>query len=138
MNARTLKRAAVVAMLLFSIGAYAGGKQREWRQGVLKDVAVERESRMLGIYSGGTQIGNTSTAHGSLVQVPITIMSYTIETADYEFVAGRSMRRRDKPLSVTINDAVSFAVEKTDLYLKDDAGKEHKLVLMKKTHREQK
>lgn len=62
---------------------------------------------------------------------------YTIETAEYVYVAKRTLvRRGDKQLSVTVNDPVKFAIEGQDFYLQDEHGKEHKLTLEKKTRKQ--
>jgi hypothetical protein len=43
------------------------------------------------------------------------------------------IKKHDKPLNVTINAPVKFAIENEDCYLLDDQGTEHKLVVEKKT-----
>jgi len=59
---------------------------------------------------------------------------YTIDDGKYVWVVSRRMRKKhDKPLNVTINAPIKFAVENEDCYLLDDQGKEHKLVVEKKT-----
>jgi hypothetical protein len=59
---------------------------------------------------------------------------YTIDDGKYVWVVSRRMiKKHDKPLNVTINAPVKFAVENEDCYLLDDQGKEHKLVVEKKT-----
>jgi hypothetical protein len=42
------------------------------------------------------------------------------------------VKKHDKPLEVTVNAPVKFAIEKGDCYLLDDEGKEHKLMVEKK------
>jgi len=39
----------------------------------------------------------------------------------------------DKPLRVTVNSPVQFAIEGDDAYLKDEDGKEYRLTVNKKT-----
>ena len=59
---------------------------------------------------------------------------YTIDDGKYVWVVSRRMiKKHDKPLNVTINAPVKFAIENADCYLLDDQGKEHKLVVEKKT-----
>jgi len=59
---------------------------------------------------------------------------YTIDDGKYLWVVSRHLvKKHDKPLNVTINAPVKFAVEGGDCYLMDDEGKEHKLVVEKKT-----
>jgi len=62
------------------------------------------------------------------------IMLYTIDDGKYVWVVSRRMiKKHDKPIEVTINATVKFAVENQDCYLLDDQGKEYKLVVEKKT-----
>ncbi|MGB8066047.1 MAG: hypothetical protein WCF26_29460 [Candidatus Sulfotelmatobacter sp.] len=58
---------------------------------------------------------------------------YTIDDGKYLWVVSRRMvKKHDKPLNLTINAPVKFAIEKGDCYLLDDEGKEHKLMVEKK------
>jgi hypothetical protein len=59
---------------------------------------------------------------------------YTIDDGKYVWVvSSRMIKKHDKPLNVTINAPVKFAIENEDCYLLDDQGTEHKLVVEKKT-----
>jgi hypothetical protein len=58
---------------------------------------------------------------------------YTIDDGKYLWVVSRRMvKKHDKPLELTVNAPVKFAIEKGDCYLLDDEGKEHKLMVEKK------
>ena len=87
----------------------AGDKHRNWQQGVLKTISTDTDT--------GREVA-----------------SYTIETGEYVYVVKRKVGHRDKPLLVTVNDPVRFAVEGQDFYLVDEQGKEHKLLLDRRTH----
>ena len=61
-------------------------------------------------------------------------MYYTIDDGKFVWELMRTMTSRgDKPLRVTVNTDVQFAIEGYDAYLKDEDGKEHKLSVWKKT-----
>jgi hypothetical protein len=111
-------------LLLVSLSSLAATKARAWQEGTLKDVTSEPGSRIVGTMNQG---------HGTVVQARNDATFYFIETADYTYVAKRTLTRRgDKQVPVTVNDPVKFAIEKDDFYLLDEKGKEHKLTLEKK------
>jgi hypothetical protein len=58
---------------------------------------------------------------------------YAIDSGDMIYTIKRTLTsRHDKQLKVTINAPVKFAIEKDDVYLLDEEGKEHKLPLESK------
>ena len=62
---------------------------------------------------------------------------YTIDDGKYRWVVSRRMTKKDdKPLNLTLNAPVKFAIEKKACYLLDDEGEEHKLTVERKTQKE--
>lgn len=86
---------------------------------------------------GGTRTVGIPSTIGSgplIATLRNDVTLYTIDDGKYLWVVSRRMmKKNDKPLDLTINIPVKFAVEKQDCYLLDDEGKEHKLVVEKKT-----
>jgi hypothetical protein len=108
---------AVMAVLFAPRSATAKSHERHWQSGTLVDVRAETGLRF---FKGTSQRSDA--------------MLYTIETPQYTYVAKRTMTRRgDKPLLVTVNTPVKFALEGATVYVLDESGKEHKLTLEKKT-----
>ena len=71
--------------------------------------------------------------HGSLVEKHRTHDYYTIDAGEMIYVAVRETHLRgDKPLNVTVNAPIKYAIKGHDVYLMDDDGKQHKLSLQKK------
>ena len=91
-------------------------KDRNWRTGKLLDVKNENTQRFV----NGTSYGGE-------------LWDYTVDDGKYVWVMQRELHLRwDKPLFVTVNAPVKFAIEKHTAYLVDDDGKEHKLSLLSK------
>lgn len=69
-----------------------------------------------------------------IATLPNDVTLYTIDDGKYLWVVSRRItKKHEKPLDLTVNAPVRFAIEKSDCYLLDDEGKEHKLVVEKKT-----
>jgi hypothetical protein len=116
---------AVMAALVAPQPVTAKSHERHWQSGTLVDVRTETGSRLVGRMSAGA--GTLSTRRNDAT-------FYTVETPEYTYLAKRTMtRRNDKPLLVTVNTAVKFALEGVTVYLLDESGREHKLTLEKKT-----
>ncbi len=65
------------------------------------------------------------------------IVQYSIETDTYTYEANLVLKHaKDKQPPVTVNGPIKFAIIKNDFYIQDEQGKEHKLVLVKKTLKE--
>jgi hypothetical protein len=102
-------------------------RDRAWTTGTLVDSETERGTRTVGIPS-------TIGSGPMIATLPNDVTLYTVDDGRYMWVFSRRMtKKHDKPLDLTVNAPVKFAVEKGDCYLLDDEGKEHKLVVEKKT-----
>ena len=118
----------LIVVLLLSLTALAATKipDSAWQTGTLRNVTSDSHSKMVGAYNNG---------HGVLTEKVRTVTHYTIEAPQYIYQADRLTNQHDKPLDVTINGPVKFAVVGTDMYLNDDTGKSHKLTVATKTLR---
>lgn len=102
-----MKTIFVVLIALVLVVPAQKKDKREWQEGTLTDITAKRD------------------AWGHI--------AYTIDTGEMVYTAGHfHFRGSDKPLPLTINTKVKFAIEKEKFYLVDDEGKEHKLKLEKK------
>ena len=114
---------------LLLLGIWSAGslaKDRTWTTGILVNSETQRGTRTVGIPS--------SIGSGPMIAtLRNDIMLYTIDDGKYVWVVSRRMiKKHDKPINVTINATVKFAIENQDCYLLDDQGKEYKLVVEKK------
>jgi len=103
----------VLALLLALAPAPA---DRAWQDGVLMDVTN---------HTAGTKTSGKKTND-------MFVFEYTIQTADKFYVADTSAAvKPTNPINLDVNGKVTFAIEKQNLYLKDKAGKEFKLGIVK-------
>lgn len=132
LRATSPARLLVCASLLLlaavaSVPAVAAKKipDSAWQTGMLRNVTNDTRSRIIG-WTSHNGVGHV----GEKVSV---VWHYTIEGQQYTYEADRTARQHDKPLDLTINAPVKFAVVGMDLYLTDDGGKAHKLEIATKT-----
>lgn len=129
-----MNRGVFLAFLLTATIA-AKQKDRDWQVG--KVVNTER----LSAYAG--QVGDSHTTYGtttgSSTAVYQVAQEYTIEVANYIYVAHERLRWRwSEPADLTVNGPVKVAVDlkKKTLYLVGDDGKEHEADIVKKILKE--
>lgn len=109
-------------------------KHHEWKDGILIDATSESRSYtystpVTGQVSDSGQVNLYGGTHSARVE----IWTYAIDDGAFIWVATRDLRLRwDKPFKSTVNTPIKFAVEKSDVYVLDEEGKEHKLELQKK------
>ena len=112
-------------------------KQRDWQTGVLHDVSRSRyfagtigNSNSSGNFGNSTYTGNTNSSENAVYRV---YQNYEIEGDQYVYLAEEHIRWRwSKGADVAVNEKVKFAVEKRNLYVIDDEGKEHKMEIVKR------
>jgi hypothetical protein len=116
---------AVSSVLFVAMAAQAAHKipDSAWQTGTLRSVTSDRTSRVVGTFNNGSGVV------GEQVRI---ITHFTIESELYIYQADRTTNRHDKPLDITINAPVKFAIDGTDMYLCDDAGKPHELTIATK------
>ena len=104
-------------------------KDRDWTTGMLMDSEMERGTRIVTI---PPIVGSGQSP--MIATVPNDLTLYAIDDGKYVFVVSRRILTvREKPLELTVNSPVKFAIEKSHCYLLDEEGKEHKLLEEKKT-----
>lgn len=118
-------RLGLLFLVVCSVTSLA--KDHAWTTGTLVDSETERGTRTVGIPS-------TIGSGPMIATLRNDVTLYTIDDGKYLWVVSRRItKKHDKPLDLTVNAPVKFAIEKSDCYLLDDEGKEHKLVVEKKT-----
>jgi hypothetical protein len=115
-------------LLCFCTLALAKDSPREWKTGMLVDVTMEKNSKLVGSLNGAN--GNV---HGGITQRRDDSTYHYIDAGDLTYIAKRTLtHRRDKQVKVTVNAPVKYAISGDDLYLLDEDGKEHKLSIEEK------
>ena len=121
-----MRRLLFCALLLVVCSPPFPSKDRAWTSGTLVNAVTERDSRTVGVPP-------TIVTGPKVVTLRNDVTYYTIDDGKYVWVVSRRMTRKDdKPLRVTVNAAVKFAIEKKTCYLLDEQGEEHRLVVEKK------
>jgi len=91
------------------------------------NAVTERDSSAIGVPP-------TIVTGPKIVTLRNDVTYYTIDDGKYVWVVIRRMTKKDdKPLRVTIDTPVKFAIEKKTCYLLDEEGEEHKLTVERKT-----
>lgn len=120
MKSRYLSRLQVLILLLAAVASMPAAAAKTipdsaWQTGTLRSVTNDTQSRVFG-WTSHNGVGHV----GEKVSV---VWHYTIEGGEYVYEADRTARQHDKPLDVTINAPVQFAVVGMDLYLKMDRAR---------------
>jgi len=122
-----MRRLLYRALVFVVFSAVSVAKDRAWRTGTLVDSQTQRDTRTVGIPP-------TIITGPKVATLRNDITYYTIDDGKYRWVVSRRMTKEDdKPLNVTIDAPVKFAIENKHCYLLDDEGEEHKLTLERKT-----
>ncbi len=108
--------AFVLAFLMGTQGAQAKPKQHQWQRGILTGIDLRDASRL---YQG--------------TSITRTVSIYSVDDGHFIWKLDRETTRRDKPLDVTINGPIEFAIEGQRAYMKDDQGEEHSLSVESKS-----
>jgi hypothetical protein len=127
-----MTRLTLVFLLLISFSAAATAEKvpsDAWQTGTLKDTSDSWHSRSAGFVNG-----NHGNLNGSMVSREYPIVHYVVDAGQYIYEADLVLRHKaNKRPAVTINGPITFAVVKSDFFIQDEQGKEHKLQLAKKT-----
>ena len=121
-----MKRLLSVLLFLVVCSPPLPAKDRAWITGTLVNADTERDTRNVGIPP-------TPITGPKIATMRNDVTFYTIDDGKYLWVVSRHMTKKDdKPLNVTLNSQVKFAIEKKSCYLLDDQGEEHKLTVERK------
>ena len=123
----------VFSMLMISVSLLAAPKERAWQTGKLTEMNRGSSTETSG--STGGRIGSLAIP-GSTSSIIWYSWEYIIVDNDGRFyvaepAGGFSGHGAQKAFEVDVNSQVTFAIEKSDLYLKDRNGKEHKMKIIK-------
>jgi hypothetical protein len=123
MNRRAMLTLVVCGIAIGSLPA----AERAWQEAVWQEATVERPAVSFGI-------GTRDPATG-LPRAPTTRETRTciVETATDELELRQEATSVTPRIDASAGATVHVAIEKKTVYLKDVAGREHKLTLQKKT-----
>jgi hypothetical protein len=103
--------------------------QRQWQDGTWRD--TERLSTIAGVVGSGQVSGHNYTGAASVVRKRYQL--FVIEGSLHIYVGEERLRWRwSKPIPMTVNAPVRFAVSNDKVWVVGEDGKEHGLSLVKK------
>jgi len=121
-----MRRLLNIAFVFVVFSAVSVAKDRAWKTGTLVNAETQSGTRTVGIPP-------TIITGPKITTLRNDVTFYTIDDGKYVWVVSRHMTKKDdKPLNVTINAPVKFAIEKKACYLLDEQGEEHKLAVERK------
>jgi len=121
-----MSRLLSVMLILVVCSSPFLAKERAWISGTLVNADTERDSTAVGVPP-------TIVTGPKILTLRNDVTYYTIDDGKYLWVVSRRMTKKDdKPLNLTINAPVKFAIEKKTCYLLDEQGEEHKLAVERK------
>jgi hypothetical protein len=121
-------RTATALVLLTLCGlAVLDAAERAWQTGTLQEVTIDRPKVNFGVQSRDPS-SNLPRAVPSR-----EIRTYIVHTDSLRLELRQDATADTPRLDVRIGEPVTFALDKKTVYMKDDAGKEHKLSLRKQT-----
>ena len=139
-----MKAFLLVIFVLTATALFGAEKKRDWQTGKVLD--SERSRYFAGTVGSanttgnaqangnyGTYQGNTNTSQTAVYRV---FETFVIEGETAVYLAQERLKWRwSKAANLTVNGPVKFAIEKRNLYVIDEDGKEHEMEIVKKTLR---
>jgi hypothetical protein len=118
---------ALLFALCLSASSFAA--ERAWQKGTWRDVQVKRPKVVFGVAP------NSPTTGGPRVSPPAAqeVRTYVIETDTTRFELRENATVDTPRIDVLVGEPVQFAVEKKNVWIKDQDGHEHKLSLVKES-----
>jgi hypothetical protein len=112
------------AVALVTVSAWAAGPVRAWQTGTWRDVHIVRPKVVFG----------PARRPGIGVPAPAIaeVRTYVIETDDLRLELKETTTADARRIDATVGEAVTFALEKNTVYIKEADGAEHRLSVSKK------
>ena len=123
-----------VLLVLLSVAVVSLAAERHWQTGTWRDMTTRR--KMIDFGPGSSGFGRPGAAPpGPSMRAMADVRTFVIETDDLRLDLEDTVPIGRRSIDVVIGAAVTFAVEKNAVYIRDGSGAEHKLRLVKKTAR---
>ena len=120
-----------LAVCLTTATIMTSGRERAWQTGTWRELHVARPKVVFGI--GGNPVGGGA---GPLSTPPMMeVRTYVIETDELRLELKENIRADARQIDARIGEPVTFALEKTTVYVKQAGGIEHKLSVTRRTPR---
>lgn len=125
-------RTALMLGALLALTALDAAAARHWQSGTWRGADIKR--KMVDFGPGATSFdGGPGRARAPSLRAMADVRTYVIETDGVRLELEDVVPVGRRSIDVTVGDAVTFALEKNVVYVKDKDGKEHKLRVTRKT-----
>ena len=122
-----LKRPLATLVALLAMAALVRAAERHWQTGTWGESSTER--RMIDFGPGRSGFGPPTPTMRAVADV----RTFVIETDALRFELSDTVSVGRRSFEITVGTPVVFAVDKSTVYIRDSAGIERKLRLVKKT-----
>jgi hypothetical protein len=116
--------ALTIAVGLVTASAWAAGPERAWQTGTWRGAQIVRPKVVFGL-PRDRRVGSPAPALAE-------VRTYVIETEDLRLELKETTTADARRVDATVGEAVTFALEKNTVYIKEAEGAEHKLSVTKK------
>ena len=127
-----MRRALITVLLAVTMATVAIAAERKWQTGTWGEVSTKRQ--LVDFGPGSSPFGQPGSV--PTLRAMADIRRFVIETDEMRLELEDTVSIRRRSLDVTAGAAVTFAVEKKTVYVRDNDGTEHKLRLLKKIDRQ--
>jgi hypothetical protein len=121
-------RGMVLLLVLTSMAAITLAAERQWQTGTWGEVTTKR--KMIDFGPGASPFGRAGAQ--PTMRAMADVRRFVIETATLQIEMEDTVPIGRRSIDPTPGRAVTFALEKKAVYVRDDEGREHKLRLTKK------
>jgi hypothetical protein len=121
-------RCAILCLLAFA--SVAAAADRHWQTGKWVDVSVKR--RMVDFGPGASPFGGGQQRPAPTMRAMADVRLYVIETEELRLELEDLVQVNSRSIDAVVGLPVTFALEKSAVYVRDADGVEHKLRVTKK------
>jgi hypothetical protein len=107
--------------------------ERHWQTG--KWISVDVKRRMVDFGPGASPFGGGQQRSAPAMKAVADVRTYVIETDDLRIELEDVVQVNTRSIDAVVGLPVTFALEKSSLYVRDSDGTEHKLRVTKKSNK---
>ena len=117
-----------LVLAIVAVASVCSAADRHWQKGTWTDVGIKRQFVDFGPGASGFGPPNA----GLTMRAMADVRTYVIETADLRLELQDVVQVGHRSVEVAVGSEVTFALDKSTVYVRDADGIEHKLHVTKK------
>ena len=122
-------RAVAIAFVICFSATWVWTAERAWQKGTWRAVEVRRPKVVFGVAPNSPNTGVPRTSPPAVQE----IRTYVIDTETMRLELRENTTADAPRIDVLVGEPVEFAIEKKNVWVKDQDGHEHKLSLVKQS-----